>query len=332
MCGAETMSRTAKEEGNACNEEKQHITCIDDDMKNMHITCIKVDTCACCGKEGSDLNICNKCQTVKYCNAACKKKHRSKHKKKCERRVAELHDLELFKHPPLKEDCPICFLPLPSLHTGSTYYACCGKEICSGCDHAISLRDKEEKCPFCRTSAPITDKEIIEMYTKRVEVGDATAIFGLGCFYDNAMYGLPRDHEKALELHHRAGELGCAEAYGNIGSVYLTGEGVERDEKKTNHYYELAAIGGYVATRHNLGNSEFHAGNYDRAIKHYMISAGGGYSGSVKYIRQMYSDGDATKEDFAKALRAYQVYLEEVRSEHRDQAAAADDGNKYLDS
>ena len=36
-------------------------------------------------------------QLVKYCNAACKKKHRKKHKKACERRVAEMHDEKLFK-------------------------------------------------------------------------------------------------------------------------------------------------------------------------------------------------------------------------------------------
>ena len=45
------------------------------------------DTCANCGKESnsSDMNTCNKCKSVKYCNAACKKKHRQKHKKQCER-------------------------------------------------------------------------------------------------------------------------------------------------------------------------------------------------------------------------------------------------------
>ena len=48
-----------------------------------------VSACANCGKEGSNLNICNKCKEATYCNAACKKKHRSKHKKQCERRVAE---------------------------------------------------------------------------------------------------------------------------------------------------------------------------------------------------------------------------------------------------
>ena len=117
------------------NEE--HITCTDE-LNNLNITCIEiVDKCASCGKEGSDMNICNKCKDAKYCNAACKKKHRSKHKKKCEKRAAEiqaaLHDVELFKRPPQKEDCPICMLPLPSLSTGSKYSSCCGKIICGGC-------------------------------------------------------------------------------------------------------------------------------------------------------------------------------------------------------
>ena len=94
-----------------------------------------ISICANCGKEGSDVtNICNKCKLVKYCNAACKKKHRSKHKKQCERRVAELRDIELFKEPPsLFGDCPICFLRIPTLGTGRTFMTCCGKRICSGC-------------------------------------------------------------------------------------------------------------------------------------------------------------------------------------------------------
>ena len=53
-------------------------------------------TCANCGKEGSNINnICNKCKAATYCNASCKKKHRSKHKMECERRVAEMHEEEL---------------------------------------------------------------------------------------------------------------------------------------------------------------------------------------------------------------------------------------------
>ena len=56
--------------------------------------------CASCGKEGNsnDMNTCNKCKSVKYCNAACKKKHRTKHKKACERRMAELHEEALLHY------------------------------------------------------------------------------------------------------------------------------------------------------------------------------------------------------------------------------------------
>ena len=327
---------TAKEKDNSGNNDDGHITCTDG-INNLHITCIEiVGKCACCGKEGSDLNLCNKCKDAKYCNAACKKKHRSKHKKNCERRVAELYDERLFKLPPLKKDCPICMLPLPSLDTGSRYYSCCGKTVCSGCVFAPIydnlgniISTGENKCPFCRTPTPTSDKEMTEMYKKRIEVGDANAIFGLGCFYDNAMYGMTQDHEKALELYQQAGELGYADAYHNIGCSYDNGEGVERDKKKAAHYYGLAAIGGHVQARHNLGCSEDRAGNWDRALKHYMISVGDGDNESVKNIQDLYKHGHATKDDYTKALLAYQKYLDEVRSEQRDKAAAYDDQYKY---
>ena len=309
------------------------LTCTDD-MKNMHIMCTEqVDViCANCGKEGSDLNICNKCKMVKYCNAACKKKHRSKHKKKCERRVAELYDIELFKQPPKKEDCPICFLTLPCLGSGSQYYACCGKTVCNGCIFAVRLRviiGKGEKCPFCRTPATKSDKENIKRLKKRVESGDAEAIFSLGYYYYEGSYGLPQDYEQALKLWQQAGELGCAEAYGNIGNAYHFGEGVERDNKKADHYYELAAIGGNETARYNTGNSERRVCNWDRAIKHYMIAAGGGWNGSVKSIQQLYTNGHAKKDNYTSALRAYQKYLQEIRSEQRDIAAAFSEEFKY---
>ena len=152
------------------------------------------DICANCGKEGSNLNTCNKCKLVKYCNAACKKKHRLKHKKKCDRRVAEKHDEALFKQPPRNEDCPICFLRLPSLDTGwkYKYNSCCGKIICSGCIHAPIYDNNgskvEKKCPFCRAAAH-TSEEILKRNKKRVEMGDAQAIYNLGCCYAEGIHG-----------------------------------------------------------------------------------------------------------------------------------------------
>ena len=40
-------------------------------------------------------------------------------------------------------------------------------------------------------------------------------------------------------------------------------------------------------------------------------------------------DGDATKEVYTKALRSYQAYLDEIKSDQRDEAAAADDDEYY---
>ena len=59
------------------------------------------------------------------------------------------------------------------------------------------------------------------------------------------------------------------------------------------------------------------------ALKHYMIAARCGYSDSLKKIKEFYMNGHATKDDYAKALRAYQAYLAEIKSTQRDAAAAA---------
>ena len=60
-----------------------------------------------------------------------------------------------------------------------------------------------------------------------------------------------------------------------------------------------------------------------------MIAAGAGYSDSLKWIQNMYSDGHATKEDYTRALQLYQEYLGEIKSRQRDKAAAADERYRY---
>ena len=75
------------------------------------------NTCANCSKRGEessgDLKACTACKMVKYCNRDCQIAHRPQHKKACKKRAAELNDEQLFKEPPLREDCPICMLTLP---------------------------------------------------------------------------------------------------------------------------------------------------------------------------------------------------------------------------
>jgi len=214
----------------------------------------EVQICASCGKEGNadDMNTCNKCKEVKYCNAACKKKHRKKHKKACEdhiRKAAELRDEKLFKDPPPPEECPICFLPMPLEANQTMFKPCCGKLICIGCIHAMKMSEGKDLCAFCRTSPPNSNKEEIRLLKKLMKKGNGDAFNFLAFLYAHGRKGLSPDHQKASELYLKAGELGCVEGYHNLGNSYYNGRGVVIDEKKAKYYYELAAMMGSPVTR-----------------------------------------------------------------------------------
>ena len=289
---------------------------------SINSTADNMSVCANCGKEGDNLNICNKCKEATYCNAACKKKHRKKHKKQCERRVAEMHDEMLFKEPPPEfGDCPICFLRLPSLGSGRNYMSCCGKRICTGCCYAPVYDNHgkivvEKQCPFCRNPYAVSG-EGVERLKKRMEVGDEHAFYMMGNTYDEGD-GVPQDSAKAIECWHKAGKVG----YNNLGHAYDSGDGVERDKKMAKHYFELSAMEGIATARYNLGVSEENAGNYDKALKHYMIAVRGGDTRSVKEIQEMFMNGHVAKDQYANALQSHQAYLNEIKSDQRDRAAA----------
>ena len=177
--------------------------------------------------------------------------------------------------------------------------------------------------------APKSNEEASKRLNTLVEAGDPIAIYNLGVYYWNGRDGFPQDYKRALELYHRATELSYAKAYCNIAYSYDTGSGVDVDKEKATHYYELAAMRGGSMARHNLAANEGRAGNHGRALRHYMIAVRDGFSDSLERIKQLYTTGFATKEDYTTALRSYQMYLSEIKSKQRDEAAAADEKYRY---
>ena len=175
-------------------------------------------------------------------------------------------------------------------------------------------------CAFCRTPFPDNDSDRLAMIQARVEKKDAVAIDLLGQKYSFGSMGLKKDARKAAELWTKAAELGSIEALFNLGHVYLNGEGVQQDKAKGIQYFEKAAMQGHVASRHNLGENEVKSGNYDRAVRHFLISAKLGYEDSVENIKEMFKVGLVTKEMYAQALRGYQDAVEEMKSPERDEA------------
>ena len=57
-----------------------------------------------------------------------------------------------------------------------------------------------------------SENETMEREKKRVEVGDAIAIFNLGTAYSSGIRDYPQEHAKGLKLWHQAGEFGLAAA------------------------------------------------------------------------------------------------------------------------
>lgn len=281
--------------------------------------------CAACGKDGDGLKACTACKLVRYCNVACQKAHRSLHKKECKRRAAEIFDEALFKDPPPREDCPICFIPLPRAEDTS-YQVCCGKLVCSGCVYSMLETASTDgppppiNCPFCRAPEATSDEKEIKRIKMRMKANDFGAFHHLACEYEHGNTGLSQDSEKALELWLRAAKLGSSMAHHSLSSVYY-----ERDDvKKSTYHTELAAMGGVVEARYNLGHQESVAGNFNRAMKHFMIAARAGNKDSMNVIRDQGSlqeRGLVTKEDYEKTLRAYEDSLAGMRSEQRDRFA-----------
>lgn len=153
-----------------------------------------------------------------------------------------------------------------------------------------------------------------------MEKDDAAAIGQMGWFYSRGRTGLPKDMCEAVKLWHRAAELGCAEAHHLLYGAYQNGNGVEKDAKKAKYFVEVAAMGGNNEARYNLGVDEANAGNMQRAMKHWAISAGEGCDDSLAGIKRGFLLGVVTKDEFEKALRAHQYSQDEMKSHQREEA------------
>ena len=291
--------------------------------------------CANCGKgeeSSGDLKACTACKLVKYCNRECQIAHRPQHKRECKKRAAELYDEQLFKENPPREECPICMLPLPLVimtnngnsHTGTSFHSCCGKRICHGCIVAMSETGGKnmDLCAFCRTPKKKSNDEELQRVNQLIEKGNAYAYFILGGYYDQGNCGLPQDRAMANELFLKAGELGCAGAYYNLGGSYYEGMGVEIDKKKAMHFYELAAMNGDILARNNLGCLVGAAGNDHRAMKHFLLAARAGHNNAIDLVKDGYMNGHVTKDQYADSLREYQKSQDEMKSDARDKALA----------
>ena len=186
---------------------------------------------------------------------------------------------------------------------------------------------------FCNAS--LCDENLVEIdcdvkiarLKKRVEANDANAIYYLGLYYALGWdplecCGLQQDYNKAIELWTWAAELGSSTARSGLGQAYFEGLGVEKDAKKASHHYELAAMAGHEVARYKLGFIEYEAGNIERAIKHWMISASAGHRMSMKGIKRGFDQGEVNSDVYEPTLKEYNDSCDAMRSKLREDVPA----------
>ena len=282
------------------------------------------DLCAWCGIAAVDnikLEDCDGCDLVKYCSDKCRGEHRHWHAGDCKRRAKVLHDRKLFTQPDSTHlgECPICFLPLPPEGRKSTFFSCCSKTICNGCDYANDMSSVCNVCPFCREPIADGSEESDRRRMKRIEANDPAAIRQMAAICDGE-----GEYDKAFEYCVKAAKLGDLTAHFNIGVMYGDGEGVEKDEEKEVYHYEKAAIGGHPRARFNVGCVEERNGRVDRAVKHFVIAANLGHNGSMEALWDHFKLGNITKTNLEATLRVHHAAIDAMKSPQRDAAAAAE--------
>ena len=105
--------------------------------------------------------------------------------------------------------------------------------------------------------------------------------------------------------------------------IYLAcigmGEVLSRTRKRKSITWKKLPLA-VTPARYTLGLYEERQLRFDRATKHWIISANLGCDESMDMIREFYSKGAVSKEDFAAALRAHQASVDATKSPQRERA------------
>ena len=88
--------------------------------------------------------------------------------------------------------------------------------------------------------------------------------------------------------------------------------------EKAHKYYEEGAKGGHVHSRHNLGVVAYENCDYIVAMRHWRLSASGGFKLSIRALIERFEDGLLHHGDLAETLQSAYCARAEMKSNGRD--------------
>jgi len=138
--------------------------------------------------------------------------------------------------------------------------------------------------------------------------GDARAQAQLGFMYVTGK-GVERDLNEAAKWFRKAAEQGHTKAQYNLGMMYVRGEGVERDFNEAAKWFTKAAEQGDAMAPYNLGlmydKGDGVEKDYKEAAKWYRKAALQGHAKAQFNLGVRYEEGQGVEQDFKEAVKWY---------------------------
>jgi len=126
------------------------------------------------------------------------------------------------------------------------------------------------------------------------------------------------DFETALHEFTLAAEEGLDLAQYNLGILYFTGQGVERDVFEAFRWTEAGAMQGHVGARFNLANLYYSGDGVDadqgKAVGMFELAARGGHADAALILANMYADGEIVSDEEPGLLASLSNYFSDFFS------------------
>lgn len=243
-----------------------------------------------------------------------------------ERLDAELEDADVFSPLEERDDCPVCFVPLPLSDAEVTHMPCCGKIVCNACSDIQGVHKVEEfiektlltnfdhpalktetafeaaalkiinnsPCPFCRSARRNRNMETYQNFA--VKMGDSRAMLLIGNAFETGKYDMPKDELSALGWYVRAAEKGFPMALIEVATMCFEGTVVEKNRNYAEQLAMAAAKKGCAKAHEQLAHFYWSDLKADplgvtqsmckKMFDHLKFAAAGGCRRSMKKLEQ----------------------------------------------
>ena len=162
------------------------------------------------------------------------------------------------------------------------------------------------------------------------DAGHLRAQFGIGVIYEEGGVGIAPDLDQAAAWYREAAEQGLADAQFNLGNLYRTGRGVDKDPRRAVVWYLKAATQGMPVAQYNLALS-YDTGvgaaqNHTVAAKWYRRAAKQGEIDAMLGLAALYRQGLGIDGDREAAVAWYRraAELGDARGQTELDAMAAE--------